>query len=99
MKACNDDMELLASLICLLFGYVFIAVIFWCNIGWQCGVLSVFLTYRLCEATCVVKDWLDSQSEEMTEIAVKVIRKVADDTNDEEVDNESEHEDEQEGVQ
>lgn len=61
LKDCNDDMELLACVICLVFGYVFVAVIFWCNIGWQCGVLSVFLTYCLSEATCVLKDWLEAQ--------------------------------------
>lgn len=99
LKDCNDDLELLACVICLVFGYVFIAAIFWCNIGWQCGVLSVFLTYCICEATCVLKDWFEAQNDEMAEIAVKVIRKVADETNDEEVANESEHEDEQEGVQ
>lgn len=98
MKACNDDMELLASLICLVFGYVFVACVFW-SICWQCGVLSVFLTYYLCEATCVLKDWFEAKNDEMTEIAIKVIRKVADETNDEEVANESENEDEQERIQ
>ena len=64
LKDCNDDMELLACVICLVFGYVFVAAIFWCNIGWQCGVLSVFLTYCLSEATCVLKDWLEAHDDD-----------------------------------
>ena len=64
LNDCSDDMELLACVICLVFCYVFVAAIFWCNIGWQCGVLSVFLTYCMCEATCVLKDWLEAHNDE-----------------------------------
>lgn len=62
LKACNDDVELLSCVICLVFGYVFVAAIFWCNIGWQCGVLSVFLSFGLCEAACYLKEWIDAKA-------------------------------------
>lgn len=62
LNACNDNVELLACVICLVFCYLFIALIFWSNINWQCGVLSVFLSFGLCEAACYLNEWMEAKA-------------------------------------
>lgn len=61
LRGCDDSMELLACVIGIVFGYAFIAAIFF-NFHWMCGMMSFYLTTSLLKAAQIVVDWLEKHN-------------------------------------
>lgn len=62
LRGCSTSMEMIACLIGIVLGYIFIAMVFF-DIHWMCGVMSVFVTTSLINGAAYIARWIDKHGE------------------------------------